>query len=243
MPGPTYSFVYTWNSAYLATPADTEDRSLGAQRIRDTKAGVGERFAVNHSLNGDAYDGMHTVVQLQYQPSDPTPNASGSSLYTKTGANSKNELFFQDNAGEVTQITAGGALNQTSVIPSGTNMLFLQATVPVGWTLNSSFTDRVIRVATGGTGDKGGQTGGSWNIAGVTIGGTSLTISQLPPHSHTIAQSLITASGFAGGGGTPFGAGSVQTGSQGAGAAHSHGFSNDGTWRPSYANVIVGTKN
>lgn len=77
--------------------------------------------------------------------------------------------------------------NQSS-FPSGTKLLFYQATAPTGWIKDISINDRAIRVVSG----IGGVTGGSFSFSSVfttrtvngSVGGTSLTIDQIPPHDH-----------------------------------------------------------
>ena len=232
------SFIYTWNSAFLSVPTDVEAENLGPQRIRDTKGAVGERLAVNHSLNGDANDGLHTVVQMLTQTSDPTAAAGMAALYSKI-VNSNNELFFEDSSGHVVQLSNAGSINTPPFVPSGTNMLFVQASVPTGWTLNTTLNDCLIRVNNA----IGGATGGSWALSGVTIGGTALTLSQLP--NVTFPQDVLCFVGAGGNsdvtGGSTFLGQNISLG--GGGQAHAHGFSNDSSWRPAYVDAIIGVKN
>ena len=65
-------------------------------------------------------------------------------------------------------------------IPTGTRMLFYQASAPTGWTKVTSVNDRLLRAVSG----SGGSTGGNWEISGLSIGGTALLTSQMPSHSH-----------------------------------------------------------
>ncbi|HEX2795702.1 MAG TPA: hypothetical protein VHN38_01345, partial [Immundisolibacter sp.] len=67
-----------------------------------------------------------------------------------------------------------------AVIPSGTKMVFAQAAAPTGWTQDASVNDRVLRVVSGA----GAGVGGSWTISGLTVGGTALTINEMPLHGH-----------------------------------------------------------
>lgn len=75
-------------------------------------------------------------------------------------------------------------------IPSGTKMVFYQATAPTGWTQDTSINDRVLRVVSG----EGGGTGGSWIISGLSTesaGSHSHTVNShthsTPDHTHTLA--------------------------------------------------------
>lgn len=60
------------------------------------------------------------------------------------------------------------------LIPSGTKMVFVQATAPAGWTQDKSQNDRVLRVVSG----NGGGIGGGWTISGLSSGGAG-------GHSHS----------------------------------------------------------
>jgi len=121
-------------------------------------------------------------------------------------------------------------------IPAGSKMLFMQDSVPTGWTLDVAVNDAVVRVVDSEA--LGGVTGGSWTITGFQADPHALTISEMPAHTHNIDGVAIAtgdASGFSGlmrnlGGATD---------STGGGTTHEHAVSNDGTWRPSYINAIV----
>jgi hypothetical protein len=121
-------------------------------------------------------------------------------------------------------------------IPAGSKMLFVQDTVPTGWTLDTDSTDKVIRIVDSAA--LGGVTGGSWTISGITGDGHQLSISEMPIHTHHI-------DGRASGSGTSSGFQNVMmnfggnTDPTGGNAEHEHTVSSDGTWRPSYINAII----
>lgn len=58
------------------------------------------------------------------------------------------------------------------IIPSGTRMLFYEATAPLGWTLDVTVNDRFVRVSN----TAGGNTGGTWD---------DLTHNHPMPHTHS----------------------------------------------------------
>lgn len=112
---------------------------------------------------------------------------------------------------------------------SGTRMVFQQTAAPTGWTKESSATynDAALRFVTGsiGTGGTVGFTTAftSQALSG-TVGNTTLTIDQIPPHTHTYTETrfggTISASG------STFGTFSgTATGSAGGGQAHNHSLS------------------
>lgn len=116
------------------------------------------------------------------------------------------------------------------------NMVFIQASAPVGWTQRTDFSDRTIRLVPGTGGAVGG--GPTWEITGLTS----------PAHSHAIDID-----------GTTEATTSLTEGADGTGrptATHTHDFnvsgntagsgvlnvSSDGNWRPPYVNAIVATR-
>lgn len=240
------TFTYTWNATFLATPADTEDEALGAQRIRDTKSAVGERLAVDHALAGNANDGKHVWATLENTGSTSAwvLDAGDGRLFAASVAGNT-ELFYQDSVGHVVQLTNVGSVAApitAPTIPSGTNMVFVQAAVPAGWVLRTDLNDQLLRTNR----SAGGTLGGSWTISGLSTQGHSLTVAELAAHDHGLSAYTLVATNAP----QPIGTanagnilGTVQGSSQGAGSAHDHGaVVADGNWRPLYVDVIVGTK-
>ncbi|MAH45009.1 hypothetical protein CMI37_04220 [Candidatus Pacearchaeota archaeon] len=104
------SFTRTWDAAYMALPADGDDLSEGASRIRNLRTDIQERMAEGHSWGGDADDGKHKQVSfVDPLGSDPSTVANEGHLYTKD-VSSKVELFWMDEDGTVLQLTSGGVL-------------------------------------------------------------------------------------------------------------------------------------
>ena len=95
-----------------ATPAGSDDPSEADDRMRETKAAVQERLAVDHkfSLTGtevSATDsGEHTKITFNVTLADPTQVSGKAHLYMKN-----DELFYQDDTNTTKQLTNGGALN------------------------------------------------------------------------------------------------------------------------------------
>ena len=99
----------TWDAPYEATPPNTQNASQGAQRIREFKLDVRERLTLDHSWAGDNDDGRHKFVSLVEQAGDPGNLADKGFLYTKE-VDSLTELFYEDDAGTLFQITSNGKL-------------------------------------------------------------------------------------------------------------------------------------
>lgn len=146
-------------------------------------------------------------------------------------------------------------LQANVAFPSGTRMLFQQTAAPTGWTKDLTHNNKALRVVSGAAGSGGGwaftdafaagrgATGWtSWDVAGGTVGGTALTIAQMPLHGHPFRltiQSASTAQSSTSGGlmmgnfnngnygsytGVPSNSQGQQIGGEGGGQAHDHSF-------------------
>jgi hypothetical protein len=245
------SFTDTWNSTYEGVPADNRLLNLGAGDIRDFKVNIRQRVQVNHSFNGDANDGKHTIVELLDQSVPPPETANEIILWaTDSGDGHGPDIYATTPTVTYTRLTYGG-----QIIPTGTVMLFMQSAAPLGWTQVTTVNDRVLRVVNDNT---GGNTGGSWSISGlnaaVTVAGHSLTESELPSHRHglfngvgILALTLAAGSATASAGGTQGEADLYYTDYDGSNSAHGHAgstatASGDGTWRPAYVNMLAASK-
>ncbi len=114
------SYTRTWNAAYEASPADGDNVSEGAERMRDAKTDVRERFARDHYMDPAGVDddhGEHGKVSF-HAPLAADPNAAVDKgfLYTKDVTyldennveHTRAELFWKDEDGSALQVTAGG---------------------------------------------------------------------------------------------------------------------------------------
>lgn len=102
-------FSQTWNASFEAIPANGDDASEGALRIRNLKREIQERGEVDHSWAGDVEDGTHKKVTFTDPlTAKPTQELDNTYLYTKDVAGTS-ELFFEDESGNEVQLTAGGS--------------------------------------------------------------------------------------------------------------------------------------
>jgi hypothetical protein len=142
-------------------------------------------------------------------------------------------------------IGSGGTGQTSALIPSGTKMLFVQGSAPVGWTQVTSDNDKALRVVSGTGGGTGGSVAfetafASQTVAG-TNGGTAITIAQMPAHTHNFTASVGEIGG--GGGGALQAYNPVATTSTGGGATHTHTFTGTAiNLDVAYVNVIYATK-
>lgn len=129
-------FSTVWNAGYEAIPADTEQESLGASRIRDLKVQLRQRLSQDMSWNGDGNDGYHNHVTLLQQTQAPVPTfdlgATGGELFTEN-VNGEAELLYADNNGHTTQLTSNGGTPQT--VPAGSVSYYAGPTTPAGYLL------------------------------------------------------------------------------------------------------------
>jgi hypothetical protein len=249
------AYIYTWNSAFEAKPADIDNISDGAAEIRKFKVAVRERLATNHyfdTAGTDADHGEHTYITLREQSSKPTAAANKGYMYTKE-VSGKAELFWEDEDGNEIQFTSAGAPSTTMQFPSGTKMVFYQDTAPIGWTIQNTLDDKLLYVTKGSAagGETGGgvHSGGTWTLAGtVTVANHTLTTDEIPAHTHAWSQAYYHADSD----GSPFGQGDPtdQTGSAtitpasvGGGQGHNHTATLGGSsWRPAAYCVIIAAK-
>lgn len=121
-----------------------------------------------------------------------------------------------------------------SSIPSGTVMLFVQTTAPVGFTKSTTHNNKALRVVSG-TASTGGTvafttafasqavTGTIANTTATgTVGNTTLVESQMPSHNHS-QIGVNNLNGLSAGSGAASGA-TTNTGSKGGNGAHNHSF-------------------
>jgi len=201
-----------------------------------------------HAANSvQIIQGSHTII---YSTGTGCVDLFANSLGTvsvKGTANVTANVSLAPN-GQVTATTFtgnGAGLDGVTTLDAGTQMIFLQASAPTGWTQNTAATLanatlRVITSGTAGTGgtdafatvfDSGKSTSGSANAdisplsvdtTGLSVGATTLTTPQLPSHTHNYNYGP-DGSGrpYSGGGGSQVAFGN-STSPTGGGGSHSH---------------------
>jgi hypothetical protein len=131
---------------------------------------------------------------------------------------------FVNTSGQL-DATLGLVNTSAFAFPSGTRMPFNQTAAPTGWTkqLTTAINDSILRLVTGSV-SSGGSTAFSTFNAGATTGATTLTIDQIPSHTHnvTAVNTVSTTAGNIIRGvntGTSF---SVTSTATGGGNSHTH---------------------
>lgn len=102
-------FTDTWNAAFEATPADSENINLGASRIRSLKVAVRERLEVDHVWEDGDNDGRHNKLTMPPQVAAPTTASPNGFLYAQT-ISLNTELLFKDSTGNIVQLTQAGSI-------------------------------------------------------------------------------------------------------------------------------------
>ncbi len=231
------SFTRTWNAAYEAQPADVENISLGAGRIRNLKSDIQERLEVDHFHAGDTQDGEHKKLTLGAPIVTPANVANKGFLYGKD-VGGKIELHWEDEDGNEIALTAAGSIN---AFPATTSMLFYQSAAPAGWTKDTAaaLNDHAIRVVTTtawATGSKGSNAFTAALSSSPTAGGHTLTIAEIPSHDHISGTNAVDSAVGATNHSIVTASGDVKTSATGGGSSHIHDFDIN------YIDVIRATK-
>lgn len=126
-------------------------------------------------------------------------------------------------------------LNQAAYLPPGSRLIFHDVSAPPGWTqITTGTNDKCIRLTSGAGQGNGGTHSLFSGLSGTQ--GHTLTLSQIPAHTHTYAipDNAVTVVG-GGGAFAVNGVGNYNTGSSGGGTAHAHNIN----FSPSYLDCIL----
>lgn len=226
-------------------------------------AGGGGGSGADHSLllNLDYASSGHTGFAPS--PHDNTHHTNPYALLTEVTYNTLNSNG--DVGTGATQVAQGNHTHGTSDIPSGTQMVFRQASAPTGWTIvTAGFNNNSMLVlGTSYVSSGGSQDARSFNPAvsaaangghSHTTGSHTLTLSQIPSHNHSTGgygNFIVTSGATHGAAGDSYGTRSV-TGSSGGGGSHNHGSTSTqsahshvmsySSYAPYYTRLIAATK-
>jgi hypothetical protein len=161
------AYSNTWDSTFESTPADTENISQGAERIRILKEAIRERMQKDHYWSPSGTDedhGEHKHVTLREQASAPSVGSNKASLYIKSDG-----LYLEKDDGTEICIVDFGIddlhnADKYEDIPSGEIILFEKDTAVTGYTLQTDVDDMLVYITKGYA--AGGETGGDDKAGG-----------------------------------------------------------------------------
>lgn len=167
---------------------------------------------------------------------------------TLTGNSTVNGTMTVTGSGVVNgtmSITGSLLLNGSSVtpgtgpIPAGTQMLFVQASAPTGWTKQTTHNDKALRVVSGTGAGSGGSVAFSTVFAQQNTGNHTLTANELPSTSLASNWTTFTNDPPGGGGSSrTFVVGQISPPSGGGDVAHTHPMD----IRVQYVDVLICSK-
>lgn len=165
------TFTRTWDASYEASPADSQNASQGATRIREIKNDVSERLEVDHSWAGDTDDGAHLKVTF-VDPLAVKPVQANDETYIYTkDVSGTSELFFEDEAGNEIQLSAAlvstnnlsdVANASTSRTNLGLGALAVLNLVASAQIATDSVGDDELKTTIGSSGTQSISTSGTW---------------------------------------------------------------------------------
>ncbi len=181
-----------------STPAGPDPLSQGDDKIREMKTAIQEALRAG-AVAGDNLEGVEAVFPGTNPSSAPVYRYRGLKDSTVNRPTAGQYGLFFDDTRNVLQRDNGTSWDDIgTMIPSGTRMVFYQASAPVGWTA-VALNDKFLRVVTaGGT---GGSTGGT--VAASTSLAHTHTVANhdhsLGSHSHTIPNINLETNGVTSG--------------------------------------------
>lgn len=116
--------------------------------------------------------------------------ANTTTTLAKLAAGASGTVLTSNGAGTAPSYqTAGG-------VPSGTRMSFNQTTAPTGWTKDTTaaLNDSIMRIVTGSVSSGGSNAFSAFN-GQTSVGATTLTVGQIPSHTHSIITSSQASPG------------------------------------------------
>lgn len=236
----------------ITTPLGTDFISAGDDQIRNDKT------AIQEALRGGAAEGTEAVFPGAAPTTDPIFRYRG--LKGTTGARPAFGQYglYANTTLNTLQRDSGSAWEDVAtLIPSGTKMVFYQASAPTGWTA-VAVNDKFLRVVTaGGT---GGTTGGTV-AASTSLAHTHTVASHThteSAHTHTISSDGAHTHTLVGGAQITSGSGETWSATTTSNGAHTHtgatgsgGSGSTGAATPAtdsqlgifaYADIVIATK-
>jgi hypothetical protein len=231
----------------VTTPAGSELLSQGDDKIREFKTAMREALRAGE-VAGDDIEGVEAIFPGASPSTAPVYRYRGLKGTTAERPTAGQYGLYYDTTRNVLQRDNGSSWDDIGgSFPSGTSTIFCQASAPVGWTKSTSNNDKALRVVSGSGGGTGGTVGFSeYSNHTHTSSPHTLSVSEIPPHSHDII--LVAYPG--GGPDGPVSLGEADshpvltgaTESVGGGSSHTHTPTTVATGQLAYVDVIVCSK-
>jgi len=203
----------------------------GAANATDarTNLGLGGLAVLSSVDTSELVDSAVTTAKIEADAIDSTKIADNAVGIEHMQDDSVDTAELVDGAVTLVKLDSGINLG----LPAGTRAFFNQTAAPTGWTKDTTHNNKAIRIVSGSV-SSGGSVGfttalGSPSVTGGTISGTvgshTLTLSEIPSHSHDLD---IPRRLTAGGGGANIitdvanTTATIGTASQGGGGGHTH---------------------
>lgn len=155
----------------VTTPVGNENKTLGATRIREGKTAQETALQTEGIFPGANPAVPIYIPTIPYGPESSRP-ASDPDQEGRWYYNTTTQSIQRDTGSAWENVTGP----VSSLIPTGTNMVFFEASAPTGWTqVISGIDDRLVRVASTG---------------GVAVSGQS--VSTPPTHTHNTGNASDT---------------------------------------------------
>ncbi len=223
-----------------AVPATSTPVKTGWPQLLANQTALETAVDKDHDFTtGGGQSGDHQRITMP-EVSEEAGEASHATWWNESGV-----IKFRYGTGTVRILSADG-----DVIPAATKMWFYADTAPTGWTIDATPSDELLAVKGGSTYATGGAQAGTWSQPNHThtTGDVTLSISEMPAHTHDNIRQAVSDSG-----GTSSVAAAVApndadtlTNSTGGDTAHNHGATGNGatanTWRPSARVGIICSK-
>jgi hypothetical protein len=266
---PLNSFKFTGvGSATARTHFPAVSQVQDASLIHATDSGTDTRAATLSPAITAYATGMLLILKAAAANTGSATlnlNAAGAKTIKKGLAGASNLDANDIKAGQIGLYAYDGTNMQLLTapeFPSGTKMLFQQTAAPTGWTKDTTHNNKALRVVSGAAGSGGTvafTTAFASKTPAGTVGGTAITVNQMPLHGHPYRMSLnagndsditggimlsnndqTNAAAFTG---TPSQTAGEQIGGTGGGATHTHTFTGDAIdLAVQYVDCIIATK-
>ena len=229
----------------LTLSAGTNDTVLQINSNTDD-AGSAPKLVLNRTRNTPTNNDQGGVIKFDMENNNNT-QFNAANIFSKVidiaNGSEDSELHFQtitngSNADALvlnttnnngTSFKVGGTITDDQGFAQNTAMAFFQASAPTGWTKSTDHNDKALRVVSGTGGNTGGSVAfetafASQSVAGnvstsVTVGNKTLSINQIPAHSHSIRGNIVQSGNAAFSAGASAGTNSANAGGSGA---HNH---------------------